>query len=184
MNIGIDIDDCITETSPTLSEEMKLYFKGKNKNLNFLEIMHGTNYDDDLHNFFLQRSLKNYNYRLKANAAKVINDLKDMGNKITIITARSEKYIPNVHKFNGDLFKKYGISYDKLICDANEKVEVCAENNIELMIDDSYRTLETLRENGIATILFNSPVNKEVITDLRRVDSWDELLSYVKARFY
>ena len=47
------------------------------------------------------------------------------------------------------------------------------------MIDDSIKVLEDLKDTEIEPILFDSIVNKNINTDIKRVNSWLELEKYI-----
>ena len=73
---------------------------------------------------------------------------------------------------------KYNIVYDKLIFtnayDKHAKTEVCLENNIDLMIEDSTRISLDLINNGIKVYTMNTRYNQKEQT-LDRVSKWKEI---------
>lgn len=78
------------------------------------------------------------------------------------------------------LDKNY-IYYDNLILtdayDKHAKTKKCLEHNIDIMIDDSVHICSDCIENGITTILMDTPYNK--YSNIQRVKSWKEFYRYV-----
>lgn len=68
---------------------------------------------------------------------------------------------------------KIGIDIDDVI--TNNKAQICLDNEIDIMIDDSIEHCEDVKNTGIKSILFTSNVNKETYTIVERVDSWLDL---------
>ena len=56
-----------------------------------------------------------------------------------------------------------------------DKASICKKNNIDLLIDDSIKHCEAVRNENIKSILFTSIVNKNLPTQIERVDNWLEL---------
>ena len=71
------------------------------------------------------------------------------------------------------------LKYNKIITGAGKKAELCVENNIDLLIDDSIKHCTNLSNIGIDTLLFNSINNKDIETNLKRVYNWNEVYDYV-----
>ena len=63
-----------------------------------------------------------------------------------------------------NLLDSYNIKYNKIITGAGKKAELCVENNIDLLIDDSIKHCTNLSNIGIDTLLFNSINNKDIET--------------------
>ena len=101
-------------------------------------------------------------------------------NEIYIITARSNKFYKNAYEFCNNYLNKNEIYFDKLIIGQNHKLNVCKDENILLMIDDSIDTCEKLEDNGINSLVFNSIVNSEKNTNCNRVNNWLEVYDYIK----
>ena len=78
-----------------------------------------------------------------------------------------------------NLLDSYNIKYNKIITGAGKKAELCVENNIDLLIDDSIKHCTNLSNIGIDTLLFNSINNKDIETNLKRVYNWNEVYDYV-----
>ena len=177
MRIGIDIDDTIVNTSEMCINYVKKLDKKYGENIKDI-------ITDNIKNPVVTLFYDNYLYdviahaKLKEDAVKVINELY-RDNEIYFITARSERFIKDVDNMTKNLLDSYNIKYNKIITGAGKKAEVCVENNIDLLIDDSIKHCTNLSNIGIDTLLFNSINNKDIETNLKRVYNWNEVYDYV-----
>ena len=67
------------------------------------------------------------------------------------------------------------IVYDKIIFNAFDKARICKAEGIDILIDDSIKLCEEAKNVGIKAIVFNSIVNKNRETKLKRVNNWKDL---------
>ena len=177
MRIGIDIDDTIVNTSEMCINYVKKLDKKYGENIKDI-------ITDNIKNPVVTLFYDNYLYdviahaKLKEDAVKVINELY-RDNEIYFITARSERFIKDVDNMTKNLLDSYNIKYNKIITGAGKKAELCVENNIDLLIDDSIKHCTNLSIIGIDTLLFNSINNKDIETNLKRVYNWNEVYDYV-----
>ena len=177
MRIGIDIDDTIVNTSEMCINYVKKLDKKYGENIKDI-------ITDNIKNPVVTLFYDNYLYdviahaKLKEDAVKVINELY-RDNEIYFITARSERFIKDVDNMTKNLLDSYNIKYNKIITGAGKKAELCVENNIDLLIDDSIKHCTNLSNIGIDTLLFNSINNKDIETNLKRVYNWNEVYYYV-----
>ena len=114
------------------------------------------------------------NAGIKPNAARVINNLHNSGNKIVIITSRSKNYCDDIYKVSEEWLKKQNIQFDKLVVDTMNKALACAENDIDVFIDDHVDFCENVSKTNTKVLMFNSPYNQEE-TKYKRVFSWDDV---------
>lgn len=189
MNIGIDIDDTISETFEALLPYSQKYTiedlkRKSNININgnytnhlYIENANGWN-DIETQNFWKKYYgdvLKEVN--IKKFASEVINKLKKNGNKIYLITARWD--IPNIStkQITENWLIKNNVMYDKLFMNASDKLQLVKENNIDLFIDDSYKNCKKVSENANTKVyMMTSMVNKDLEDKtIKRVFSWPEI---------
>lgn len=178
MRIGIDIDDVITNTSKVIEE-----YIGKQKNCkqlkeHMVEIMKGVPANPEVVQFGLENYIKIFQeVKPKENASRVMQRLIEKGNEVYLITARGENldFFKGSEKVTIDFLKDNHIHYTKIIFNATNKAQLCKDNHINLMIDDSVSHCEEVRNVGIKSIVFTSEVNKEIATTVERVSDWLEL---------
>ena len=194
MNIGIDIDDTISETFETLLPYAQKYtiedLKRKPEiimNQDFLDHfyivkMNGWKEQETISfwNKYYGEILKKVN--IKKFAAEVINKLKQEGNKIYFITARWDMPNDNIQEITKQWLKKNNVEYDELIINASDKLQLIKEKNIDVFIDDSFKNCKNIAENSntkvyMMTSRVNGTFNHEKIT---RVYSWPEIYSLIK----
>ncbi len=195
MNIGIDVDDTISNSFETIfadsqkfdielgnSGEPKQY--GKISDHNQIETLysHWTNEQIDL--FWNTYFIKVLTIaRPKDYVAEVLKKLKEEGNNIIIITSRYEyaEGGTEIEDYTRKWLEKNGIVYDKLVLGAQDKLQAAKENNIDLFIDDSIKHCRNVQSGNIRTLLYTSICNQGVETpDLERAYSWVQIYDKYK----
>ena len=78
-------------------------------------------------------------------------------------------------------FNEEGISFNKYYWKQDDKLEVAKNENIDVMIDDSYDVCKKLSSNGIKTIYFRDKEMKvlEQNENLKEVSNWEEIYRYI-----
>ncbi len=185
MKIGIDIDNCISNFDDTLLKEYLRHDKELrntgiiNENAEYLR--NGMfDWTAEEENSFYNANIENFARKLKPIecSSYYIKKLKNDGHEIYIITGRNNGEYTNPNKLTKEWLAKYDIVYDRLIFtnayDKHSKTEVCLENNIDLMIEDSTKISLDLISNGIKVYTMNTRYNqKEQALD--RVSKWQEI---------
>lgn len=178
MKIGIDIDDVITNTSEKIEEYVVKNNNREKLQEHMKEIMKGTPSDPEVIKFCTENYLRVFKMvKSKDNASKVIQNLLNQGNEIYLITARGDNF--EFFKGSEEVTKKFlednNIKYTKIIFNALNKAQICLDNEIDIMIDDSIEHCEDVKNAGIKSIVFTSSVNKTTCTTVERVNNWLEL---------
>ena len=182
MNIGIDIDDTITNSSDVFVEYAKKYNKEKgiihtvdNTTLNQEKAFGWTK---DNQKEFIEKYLRLIliNAKEEKQSSKVINKL-GINNNIFIITARNNKETENVYELTEKWLKEHNFKYNELITEAKNKLEICKKYNIDLFIDDNYETCMNIFSNlKIPVFIYTTRYNKKTdIGNLIRVNNWNEI---------
>ncbi len=191
MNIGIDIDNTITEVQNKLNKAAYDYAIKLGKNIeNADNPLEDIKNNKDTYKKKFQFSYDELKYFLKniqeeitnkatprENAVEVINRLKKEGHKIYIITARDSEFHDNPYLLSKNWLDKNNIEYDQIIVNAREKGIVCKNENIDLFIDDQLNNcLDALKE-GIKVIRISNEIcNNKDIVDL---NSWTQIYKYI-----
>ena len=115
---------------------------------------------------------------------EVIERLQERGVKTAIVTARGN--VPgedneNMIKVIEEKLKKDNLKFDEYYWKQLNKVEICRENNIDYLIDDSPIVCKETSEAGIKTIfLRNSGVEKlEENEYLKELHNWGEVYRFL-----
>ena len=191
MNIGIDIDDTIAKTSEETDIYAKEYTekvlkrKFEFKKIEILDPMwarhlYGWSDEEDKNfwNLYYEKVMENV--KPKDDAIEIINELSKENN-IIIITARWDRESGIIAEITKKWIEKYNINYHKLFIGHLDKRNIVKENNIELFIDDSFKTCKQISEIGVRTFIMDSRINKEMKDDkLERVFSWKEIAEKIK----
>ena len=190
MNIGIDIDNVISNFDEALLEEYLKHDKDLrgtgivNKALHITEGMFDWTEKEE-REFYLaniERIVKTLN--VKDGAKEYIDKLKQDGHNIFIITGRDNGEYTNPVEMTQKWLKENNIYYDKLIFtnayknDKHGKTEKCFENNIDIMIDDSVHICKDCMENNITTLLMDRVVTRKE-KGMTRVKDWKEIYEFI-----
>ena len=188
MKIGIDIDNVISNFNDTLLNEYLLHDKKIrnsgviNKNADYIRKgMFDWNEDEETN--FYKNNIERIAKKLGVieGAKEYIDKLHDDGHVICIITGRNNGEYTEPYNMTKKWLDENNIYCDNLILtdayDKRAKTKECLEHNIDIMIDDSVRICNDCIENGITTILMDTPYNK--YSNIQRVKSWEEFYRYV-----
>lgn len=188
MRIGIDIDDTIANTFEKVIESAVTYTRenidpnyqlkevGKSvTNLPYKE-MFGWNDQQDS-DFW-----KKYDFgkdiseiTIKENAADVIARWYE-NHEIYLITARSKKLGEDIETLTRKWLEKHKIKYHHLFMEAEEKIDLCLANKIELFIDDTYHHCKKMQENKIKAFMMRSQMNQNIKDESIPVfQNWKEI---------
>lgn len=192
MNIGIDIDNTITEIEEELDEaalkyaisvgknvnKTKKYIEDKKNNGNAYREKFGFTYEEL--KFFLKDIQEEIFNKAKprVNAVETIKKLRQAGNKIFIITARDKEFHDDPYMLSKNWLDKNNIEYDKLIVDAREKGPVCNKEKIDIFIDDKLNNcLEVAKENIKVIRISDKQSKNNNIIDLT---NWNEIYKFIQ----
>ena len=174
MKIGIDIDNVISNFNDVLFQEYMKHDKNLrntgiiNKNAKYIREGMFDWTEEEEKSFYLnniERIAKSL--ELKDGAKEYIDKLKHDDHIIYIITGRDNGEYSDPYNMTKEWLSKFDIQYDKLLLtntyrnDKHGKTEKCIENHIDVMIDDSVHICNDCIENGITTLLMDTPYNKQ-----------------------
>lgn len=183
MNIGIDIDDTITDTYETLLPMIAIKYgmdlnKLIEKKLNYraLEATLPNYHDFVVDNFHIMARI----VPLKKNVIEVLNKLRREGNKIIFITARNIEEYKNPYKISYDYLIKNNVPFDRLITNIKDKGKECINQGIDLFIDDNTLNCKAVMKYGIKTVQFDSGFASKD-EKIKKVRSWNEFYEFVNS---
>lgn len=192
MNIGIDIDDTISNTFETFLPYIKKFVEQDLKRELDLNLSSRTDYYNIVEKYGLSKKeakifwMQYYipmleNVKPKQSAVEIINKIKNSGNKIVLITARIDDEIVDARAITEKWLTENKINYDKLIINSHNKLEIAQKENIEIFIDDSIRNCEMISSGNIKTYMF-STVNNDYYENenIEKVSSWSEFYEKIK----
>ena len=196
MNIGIDIDDTISETFETLLpysqkytiEDLKkksnIKMQGDLSNHFYIVYMNEWN-EQEAKNFwekYYAEILRQLN--IKKFASNVIHQLRQEGHKIFLITARWDMSKDNVQEITKQWLNDHQVEYDQLFLNVENKLQLAKENNIDLFIDDSFSNCKNIADNTNAKVfIMNTKMNEALNDDkIQRVYSWPEIYNLIESK--
>ena len=195
MRIGIDIDGVLTDIEQwQLDYGSKFYFEKYGKEIQNNEGYETTDIfkvDSKLDDEFWTEYFKDYsiNVDVRKFASEVIKKLKQDGNEIYIITARGSflSHSANVMLFEEnknivlEWLRKNEIEYDKIIFSPEDKLSICLENNIVVMIEDKVDNINKI-STRIPVICFHAGYNKNCKgNNIFRCYSWYDIYSKISS---
>ncbi len=192
MNIGIDIDGVLTDMENYIGTVGKKYtFEN---NLGFDDTMntntiYGFLSKEDSHRFW-DAHWEKYatTIKMRKNASNVIEKIKNDGNKIIIITARTYdsqiikdgiKRQKNMEELIIKWLNENNIKYDKIIFSNLNKLQNCLDNKIDIMIEDSISNIEKLKDY-MKIICFDAKYNQSYANNqIFRAYNWDDVYNII-----
>lgn len=190
MRIGIDIDGVLTDIEKwQLDYGSKFYFENYGieiQNNEGYEVTNIFNIDSKLDDQFWNEYLYDYakNEPARKYAAEVIDKLKEKGHEIYIITARyltdrNDEVGKEMKNIVINWLKSNDINYDQIIFSPEDKIEICKENNISIMIEDKVENINNI-SRIIPVICFHAEYNKQCIgQNIIRCYSWYDIYSKI-----
>lgn len=168
MRIGIDIDGVLTDLEQWQLDVGSKFFTKYNKPIikyDGYEISEIFDVSENMDNIFWEENIYEYvtEEPPRKFSAEVIQKLKSEGHEIYIITAR---YLTNKENEQGftmrnivkNWLKENHISYDKIIFSPEDKLEICIENDIDVMIEDKVDNINKI-SSTIPVICFHASYN-------------------------
>ena len=183
MIVGVDLDDTITNSSDIFVKYAVKYNreKGISHTINFNEFdqKKAFGWSKENQDEFRLKYLKKILNETTANdeAVKVLNDMHKSGNKIYIITARSDEEINGIEDITKCWLLKNGIKYAKLLINCKDKAKICLNNKVSVFIDDNIHScFNVYKKLKIPVFLYTTRYNKDYnVTGIFRVENWEEI---------
>ena len=194
MNIGIDIDDTISETYETLLPYSQKYtiedlkrkseIKLKKDYVSHFYIVYMNSWTEqeamEFWKKYYAEILRKVN--IKKFASEVIHQLKQEGHKIYLITARWDMPNADIKGITEQWLTDNKIEYDELITNVSEKVQLIKQKKIDIFIDDSFNNCKKVVESTNAKVyIMDTRVNETCKDDrIERVYSWTQVYDLIK----
>lgn len=186
MNIGLDIDNVISEFDEIALEEF--YKEDKNKRNKGIVNPEGEwvkyQFDwskEECEEFFLknmERMAKEMNP--KREAKYFMDKLLEEGHALYLISNRVYPVYKNAFETTTNWLKKHGINYTKLVLsETTNKSKECFECNVDVMFDDVQFNCHKLEEAGINCYLVQTRYNAKDTQGLKVVKDWQEIYNVI-----
>ena len=187
MKIGIDLDGVVIDSETTFRTYEEIFaiecLNGR-KMVNSEEPKFQQRYDwtpeeqkEFIDKYFLEVSK---NSGLMSGFKTVFNRLKAQGHEFIAITARGG-FVEEMKDDAQRVLNENGIKFDKYYWKNDDKFATCLDEKVDVMIDDDYKIIKKLNENGIKALYFrDTNLLKLPETDLmHEVNNWGDVYRYI-----
>ena len=179
MNIGIDVDAVLLDWEKGLLAMAELFDidecrgNGKVNKTYFIQNQYDWTEEEKqqfVKKYFLILSQK---ANIMLGAKEVIQKLHEMGHKLIIISTRGTETNEMIDIVINK-FKEENLEFDKYFWKENNKLKICKDENIDIMIDDSPSTCKKMEDNKIKTIYFRGIRGQKLEESeyLKEVNNW------------
>ena len=187
MKIGIDLDGVVIDSETTFRTYEEIFDIDTLKGNNLIDreepkFQGRYNWTSDeekefIEKYFLKVSKES---NLMSGFIAVYNLLKEQGHEFIVITARGGM----VKEMKDDairLLEENNIKFDKYYWHVKDKLEVCKNENVDIMIDDDWRIIKNLADNQVKTLYFRD-TNLKVLEDeyIKEVNNWGDIYRTIK----
>jgi len=181
LNIGIDIDDTITDTYYNLLPIIAIKYNLDLNKLYKKKYTYG-NFHKMLPNYMdFCRSNSEPVIKivpLKEHVIDVLEKLKKDGHNIIFITARDDNEYKDPYKLCFDYLTTNGVTFDKIVVGARDKAKACINEGIDLFIDDNTKNCNEVSCSGIRTLQYHNDFTTYA-KNVKRVYGWEEIYNIV-----
>ena len=191
MRIGLDLDGVVIDSERVFRTYNEIFEIEKNmdKLVDKSEAKFQRRFDWTLEeqleytNKYFIKSVENSN--LMAGFKIVYDLLKKEDVELIVITSRGiaprGNFIQEMEDNAKKLLTDNNIIFDKYYWKQKDKLEACQRENIDLMIDDDYRIVSKLAENGIKCLYFREAGIKKVENNknVTEVHNWGEIYRFI-----
>lgn len=188
MKIGIDVDGVILDYEKELLMKAEIFDMEKcrgNGKVHLDAYLAQDKYDwtENEKKQFIQENLAeiSQNATIMAGAKYVLDKLKKMGHELIILSARGIEGDELINVAT-DKFCQANIQFDKYCWKEKNKLKVCQEEKIDIMIDDNSVTCQKMAEHEIKTLYFRGIRGWDLEEGeyLKEVSNWGEVYRFIK----
>ena len=188
MKIGIDLDGVVIDSETTFRTYEEIFdintLKGNNlidrEEPKFQARYNWTNEQEKefIEKYFLKISKES---NLMSGFIAVYNLLKEQGYEFVVITARGG-FVKEMKDDAIRLLEENNIKFDKYYWHVEDKLEVCKNEKVDMMIDDDWRIIKNLADNHIKTLYFRD-TNLKILEEskyIKEVNNWGDIYRAIK----
>lgn len=187
MKIGVDIDGVLIDFEERLRCRAAMYsyieLKKLSKDNDSYWVQDKYNWTEDELETFRKRYLLDLSKEssIRPGAEEILKLLKQQGNELIVISSRGME-IEEMITVVQEMIDKCNIKFDKYYWKTRNKLKICQDENIDIMIDDNPMICEKLSKNYIKTLYFRNADGKELEKGdyLKEVHNWGEIYAEIK----
>ncbi len=183
MKIGIDLDGVVIDSETTFRTYEEIFDLNTLRGCNLVDreepkFQGRYNWKKEEQEEFIKGYFMTVSKEspIMAGFKAVYNLLKKEDIEFIVITARGG-FIKEMKDDAERLLNENNIKFDKYYWQQDDKLEVCKKENIDLMIDDDYKIISKLSENGIKTLYFRDTGLKKLEENeyIKEVNNWGDI---------
>ena len=188
MKIGIDLDGVVIDSETTFRTYEEIFdidvLKGNHlinkEEPKFQARYNWTNEQEKefIEKYFLIVSKES---NLMSGFIGIYNLLKEQGHEFVVITARGG-FVKEMKDDAIRLLEEKNIKFDKYYWNVDDKLEICKNEKVDIMIDDDWKIIKRLADNEVKTLYFrDTNLRKwEENKYIKEVNNWGEIYRYIK----
>ncbi len=189
MKIGVDLDGVIFDSEKLYRVYAELYDILELKRNSIVEnrevkFQQRYNWTQEEIDYFFSKYQKEIltDAPFMPGAIKVLKMLKEEGHELIVITARGGTDRKSIDLTKQILKDNNMDIFDKYYWITENKDEICVQEKVDLMIDDSNIKCKSISDRGIKTIYFKDAPNFEMKENenLKTLYNWGEVYRYIK----
>lgn len=190
MKIGIDLDGVVIDSETTFRTYEEIFdidtLKGNNLT-NKEEPKFQARYNwtqnqekEFIEKYFLKVSKES---NLMSGFIGVYNLLKSQGHEFVVITARGG-FVKEMKDDAIRLLEENNIKFDKYYWKVEDKLEICSNEKVDIMIDDDWKIIKKLADNQVKTLYFRDTnlIELEESEYIKEVNNWGEIYRYIREK--
>lgn len=188
MKIGIDLDGVVIDSETTFRTYEEIFdidvLKGNHlinkEEPKFQARYNWTNEQEKefIEKYFLIVSKES---NLMSGFIGIYNLLKEQGHEFVIITARGG-FVKEMKDDAIRLLEEKNIKFDKYYWNVDDKLEICKNEKVDIMIDDDWKIIKRLADNEVKTLYFRDTnlMKLEENKYIKEVNNWGEIYRNIK----
>ena len=191
MKIGIDLDGVVIDSETTFRTYEEIFdidtLKGKNLiNREEPKFQGRYNWTEEQEKEFIEKYFLTVSKEsnLMSGFIGVYNLLKNQGHEFVVITARGG-FIEKMKDDAIRLLEENNIKFDKYYWKVEDKLEICKNEKVDIMIDDDWKIIKKLADNQVKTLYFRDTnlMKLEENEYIKEVNNWGDIYRYIKSPF-
>ena len=188
MKIGIDVDGVILDYEKELLVRAEIFdmekCRGNGKiHLDAYLVQDKYDWTENEKKQFIQENLReiSQNAMIMAGAKYVLDKLREMGHQLMIISTRGIEGNDLIDIVTEKL-DEAKMKFDKYFWKEKNKLKICQEENIDIMIDDNSVTCQKMADCKIRTLYFRGIRGWDLEENeyLKEVNNWGEVYRTIK----
>ena len=188
MKIGIDLDGVVIDSETTFRTYEEIFdidvLKGNHLiNKEEPKFQARYNWTNEQEKEFIEKYFMTVSKEsnLMSGFIGIYNLLKEQGHEFVVITARGG-FVKEMKDDAIRLLEEKNIKFDKYYWNVDDKLEICKNEKVDIMIDDDWKIIKRLADNEVKTLYFRDTnlMKLEENKYIKEVNNWGEIYRNIK----